>query len=383
MSLFGGLAALGLGGSLLGGLFGANSAADQARAANAAGAAARSDYQNVTDEGMLRQLAFALGPDEAERVFRGSGISQDRIDRLFGRPATPATANPGNDARIAEIQRQLGTMRPQVGRGTRDGHGSTNTRRGDLERELATLTRANGTGTPGVTGSMDVAGFNNLGPGYLSQMGDLADQFIGKGQSALTGYNLDTDRLMRGGDSLLSGLEGYGNQERTRITREAARGNRNADNASLAALSAAGLDTSTLRANQVSNNARRFSEQASDQTGALEDNLIRMRTGVKQGNLGMLASRLGGRTGLETSLNDQALSLKQAPLSARMSLLTGSTFNPWLGQNTTQYYPGVSPSAQFGSGLSSMLSGLGGQAAGIGMQGLLTPELLRLMQGMR
>ena len=63
--------------------------------------------------------------------------------------------------------------------------------------------------------------------------------------------------------------------------------------------------------------------------------------------------------------------LALAPLAAKQSLLTSNVFQPFLGQNTTQYFPGVSPSGASANAWGGFMSGTGGTLFGksIGLYG--------------
>jgi len=68
-------------------------------------------------------------------------------------------------------------------------------------------------------------------------------------------------------------------------------------------------------------------------------------------------------------VQDRSLSAAAQPINTRLSALTGAAQNPFLGQSTSQYYPGVSGGASALQTFGNSISGFGGLAMGAGALG--------------
>ncbi len=358
---------LGIGGAALG----AESAREGAQAQIQAGRDAQKLYTNETDLGQARALLFAMG-DQALPYLQAT-LPRDRYQRLFGRPAATAEDRTRFRTELDQARQTLARYKTSGGNGYLDNAAraagvdipALTARVGELQQ---ILDNPNDTGSPGVFDSNAISGMTQ-GGGYLGQLGTLAGQFADRGATTMADFNRDTSRLEGMGQSMGLGLSTYGDSERARVRREGKETNKAMDRAAVARLNASGLGQSTLTANALSENARRVGNDTSDKLGRINDAQFDRGLGIQQANLGLATDRATRRTGLQGTLNDQEYQYRLAPLAAKQSLLTSNVFQPFLGQSTTQYFPGVSPSASAGNTWGSFMGGTGGLLAGNAMAG--------------
>jgi hypothetical protein len=186
-------------------------------------------------------------------------------------------------------------------------------------------------------------------------------------------------------DNLATGAEGiaanYGRGGSDLIDQEAQRALTGANQTSTAALQASGFGNSTLVGNQLAGNERDISLGATRQKLDLQrestDRLLAARSARQSGLASLDSSFLGQQGAVMAGQQAQRAGLQQANQErimqtglygpqAMLGLGQSSVFNPFLGQNTSQYYPGYSP---LGSALVSKgnsLTAAGGAMAGGG-----------------
>lgn len=82
---------------------------------------------------------------------------------------------------------------------------------------------------------------------------------------------------------------------------------------------------------------------------------------LSNAQLGRQYQRSGARTGMQQGNLQRDLAQRQMPMNMALGIGQSNIMNPWLNQNTSQYYPGA-------SGLGSALGGVGNAAAGFGAQ---------------
>lgn len=376
--MFPAMAAIGGAGSLLGGLLGASGASSAANAQIKAAQDAMKQYGQQTDIGMARQMQFLYGGQKAMDMLK-STMPQSSYYALFCTPANASAMTPAQIARLNELNLQIAKYQgnPSNSAANRGGAGEYGARQDHTlsalqgERDQLMRLQQGGAATPG---ALDATAFAGGGPGYLQQMQDLATKFGGLGQDQINRYNAATQSLLGQSRGIESMAKNFGKQEGVRIRRDTETANKNADRQSLAALAASGLGDSTLRANQTSANRRLFSNQMQDQLGALGDRQIGLRTGLAGNTLNLANQRAAGASSLGLSMLDANRQMQQAPISAQMQVLTGNAFNPWLGQNTSQYYPGVSGGGAAAQSLGSTLAAMGGQFGNLGMMGMMAQD---------
>jgi hypothetical protein len=269
---------------------------------------------------------------------------------------------------------------------------------------------------------------DQTGGSVLSQLRGLQD-YNKAGTAAITGgYQGDSDRLRAAGQGNLAALQGiykggtdsilgtydkgaagimniadaYGRGREQTINRDSERMNKSADARSRAALAASGLGNSTLLGNQLTANARNAQESKQSALQNLGDAQVGLKTGLASNflnqrnstynnlfnnwagtaertmgqNLANDYSRSQGRTVLDTESLNRYLQLGQMTPNTLLSALGSNVTNPWLGQNTSQYYPGYSGAGSALANLGSGAMALGGQQMGQEGQMALLKQLM-------
>jgi len=364
---------MGLFDGIIGGVLGlagtgmqANAASDAAGAQIQAGRDAQKLYTNETDLGQARALLFAMG-DQALPYLQAT-LPRDRYQRLFGRPAATAEDRTRFRTELDQAKQTLARYKTSGGNGYLDNQAraagvdipALTARVGELQQ---ILDNPNDTGSPGQFDQAALSGMTQ-GGGYLGQLGTLAGEASKRGDQMMGQFNADTGRLTQMGNAMGLGLASYGEGEKARVKREAKDTNLAMDRAAIAKLNAGGFGKSTIAANAVAENARTTRNTLSDQLGAIRDKQFQAGLGIQQANLGLATDRATRGTGLQGQLNDQKYQYALAPLAAKQSLLTSNVFQPFLGQNTTQYFPGVSPSGASANAWGGFMSGAGGTLFG-------------------
>lgn len=355
MSQFG-AAALGIGGLLsgVGSIFGAN-------AANDAGARSLDLYKTETGNAKVLPIFEALGADAP--AFLRAMLPRDEYNRLFG-------SDP------QELQRQIQAVQQYNASGA------------------VPVTRNNRTGVrPGFTpqavpeGSKGVFDLQALTDQYAGSKGTVgqyqgvADEFKARGASDLAMFDSDTSKLARQGTNNLARIQAntrglvneaskYGAGREAQIARDSERARKSANDESAAFFAGSGLGNSTLLGNQLGANNRLFEEKKQDALQNLADNKVGLTMGAKQwgygqqaagadSNLARASQRSFGRSTLAEGIRGQDQSLAMMPIQARQQAFSGGTFNPFLGQNTSQYFPGASAFGSFAANTGNALAQLG------------------------
>lgn len=369
MSLVGTGAIVGAGASIFGSFMGSNGNASQTRAQIQAGRDAQKLYDDKTAEGMA-SLAMQLYGPQAESVLRAR-LGRDQFDRIFGRAATNANFTQAQQAQVDEFKRKLalptaatgGGSRGQLIRAAQGGETYSQAQKDAFQAQLDALTAAAG-GQTGITGVLQSGVLQNTGPGLFGRLEGIADDQLKQGQGLVSDYDLDTLRQREAGQGLDRQARQYGKQEALRIKRDSERALAGLNRVTEGRMISGGFGNSTVNTSALAGNTQRAQEGMNDALGRLSDRQIQMLTQIGMQNNGMNAARAGGRTALQSGLLDRNLSLQSAPLQAEMGLLTSPIFNPYVGQNTTQYFPGVSPSGAFGQTVGNSMSAVGGQMLG-------------------
>lgn len=353
------LIGLGIGGSLLGGLLGSSGASKQAKAELQAARENRAFTENKLDESMARTLFSVLGPQEAEAYLRAA-LPTERFDQLFGRAASNPQFTDAQRTRLGDIDRQIQSL-------TQVRSVSDLSRRQQYAGQVQALQAerdalmAQAGGSPGVSGRMSLDSLRALGPGVTDQM-----RSLGASYDAATGGLMDYAR------SIEQQAQGFGQQERERITRDSADALTSANRSAQSALIGRGLGASTVLTGVMGQNAANIGRAREDALGALGDRQINLLTGIRGNTLSMLGGRSAGST-----------QLAQAPINTRLQLLTGGIANPWQQRDTSQFFPGVSPSGAAASTWGNLLGAAGGQALNLGMMGNLYQQFPGMFGGGR
>lgn len=337
--LLGGGAAL----SSLGGLFGASSA-------NRAGRKARDWYDMRTGEGMGRLGSLFYGYDPWSALLSGTSAASTpeqraeaarRFEQMIGGPIFQQLQRFG--PRYDQMQGAA------MGRFDEQSAGVSEMARQALGDRMGAYRQ----GTDALMSAFD--------------RGAEATAGLGRGLSALAGQ-------------WGAGREGI-------IRRDAGRLRDDLDARTRAQMTASGFG-GTLEANQLAANARQAGELEQDALQRLSESQVDRRLGALGTQTALSQALLGQRTGLGAGLFGQAqqaadtmtsqelqnryarlgqragydfgsigprLGYEAAPLQAALGVQQGGVMNPWLGQSTSQFYPGA-------SGAGNVLGSLGNAA---------------------
>lgn len=353
--------ALGIGGSLI-------SAGGAKSAANASADAAREalDFQNNQFKiGQALQLAMAYGGEQALPMIQAM-LGPEGARQLFGTPSSgPTPLTDAEQRRLAELQQQRSSMGQQsvVDRlRAQRGGVRTGTRAPDtsaIDAEIAALTAKAG-GSPGTAGYFNPEDFKKLGPNFFGQMNTLADNAKAQGQADLAG--LDTGLAgLRADDAKLKADAEKNYQDMSGVLeRDTGRALTGANRAAIASAQFGGMGGSSVVGNQTAANAMRLREILNDGKMNLAQQKNQFMTGLGERSLDRNQALTLSRYGLGQDVTNRDIGMRSGALSSQMGLLTGSTFNPWLNRDSSQYFqPG-------GAGVGSQM--LGNTAAGMGSQ---------------
>jgi len=209
---------------------------------------------------------------------------------------------------------------------------------------------------------------NSAPNGLLARLGGIGTDYQAGADKIMGGFNQDTQNLMRqyqAGTNRLDAL-GQGNEGMARqwgvgrekvIRQDAADSLKSMNRAGDAALNAGGFNSPTIRANQYAGNQTQTNKEMQRALQDLGEGQIDRQMQARTSRIGTLAGQLGqqntfaaNRSLAGTELGTGFLNAKTAyqavPLQTEAQMLTGSIANPWLGQNTSQYYPGQSALGQ-------------------------------------
>lgn len=327
------------------GLLGGGSAASvlgsalSAGSGNRAGRQARDWYDKQTASGMARTGRFYFGPEADSYIYDSLGL----YDRTGGKGDALLNAQGGS---ISSRLRQLIEATTQRQTGNLAYYDQESKRLAGLERDA-------------------LASYDTGGGRVMSQ-------------------------AMRGED--LARAWGQGREKI--IEQDAGRQLRSADDTSKAMLAAAGLSNSTamaqaLQGNReaVGRNRDRAMQDLADsqidrQRGAASDTLrasLQLDTGrnsAQQLALNRTYGRADGRMQLENQNLTRDIGMRQGELDQALQVLQSPQLNPWLGQDTSRYYPGSSV-------LGSALQTAGSGASALGSYGMgqnATLQLLRYLE---
>lgn len=228
--------------------------------------------------------------------------------------------------------------------------------------------------------------------GYFDQ--DSA-RLAGLDQQALAGYDRGAGKVLsqavRGEDM----AKQWGQGREQIIRQDASRDLAAADDTSRATLAAAGLSGSTAMGQALAGNRERVGRNRDRALQDLSEGQIDRQLGAAGRTLNaslsldtgknsaqqLAVNRAYGRSGDRMQLENQNLTrdigLRQGELDQALQVLMSPQFNPWLGADTSRYYPGSSAAA-------SALQAAGSGASALGSYGLgqnATLELLRRLQG--
>lgn len=246
------------------------------------------------------------------------------------------------------------------------------------------------------------AGYGSLTDALKSQLAGVNDLGTARAKNVSNMYgravNLTQDAY--GGLDRIAGQ--HGAQRASQIREDANRATRASNQQTMARMTASGLGNSSLLSSVMGANAAEIERGAQRSLQDAADATTQMRLGVGAQGASSLAGLLSQRAGTAASMLDtdtarrmssagvlsdlrersmgKRYALDQMPIDQMLSIQQGQIFNPWLGQNTSQYYPGQ-------SGMASALVTGGNAAAGLGgmmygqQQNQQLLEALKQLQG--
>jgi len=405
----------GAGQSALGGLFGGMGASANARAINSAGNRALTTYRDQTYLPQLMSMIQGSGTKGLDDMLAMTS-SNDRV-RLFG--ADP-TFFDQSKSRMGDIDKRLAEIKAaKSGAASKAAKDSLAAEEKNLKNEYEGLKkqleqapskglydlsaiRSQAEKTPGFLNEYDNALIASR-KGYEDTMNRWdADtkQLQGTDAKTLADYDAasrifgrqgaqDVSRAQYQTGDLVGTAKQFGKGREDIIRRDAQRGLNNANAGSTAEMIASGLGASTLTQNAKAQNARTYGDIQSNALQSLGDSQLSAIMGAKQWGYGneneinqagrnRMLSREGGRTALQGQQTDRLAGRMaggsgiqernadrntqlgmQAPM-LKYSMFQSPQFNPFLGMDTTRYFPGASPGGAFMSSVGNSMSAAGG-----------------------
>ena len=395
MSTWGPLAMM-AGGGLLSGLGSMMGGASQGRA----GRQARDYYGARTQEGMNRLGMLYYGPGNFTDYLAGTNVDYGgnfwpkALEGAMASGVKPDGMSDQEWQRIQSLKGDWDRMNSFV-----QGQG------GPLIDQLR------GLGTTAQTGGNSIlSGYDQATKALMDQAGGIqsqARQMYQRNTGTLSGLGQqgwgNAMALSQGAENMAAN---YGQGARDVINSDFDKNQRNIADVMMAQLRSSGLASSTAGSGALSraltqNEAER-ARANNDLSMGIADRVLAARgqtVGVQQnatnsmlGTLGqqfrqeqaampdlagsqlsLLAQRYGGQTGLQQNNLAQQLQYQMLPIQATMGVEQSSVMNPWLGQNTSSYYPGNTGAGQAVGGFGNALASFGGYQYGQNNQ-------LRLLQ---
>ena len=372
-------AAVAVGGttSLIGGLFGASSASKQAKAQQNADREQRAYAEKTFGLGSLSQLAAMLGPEGVQRWLAQTDPAL--VQQLIRQEARSPTFSAEQQARYEQIEREL--QKPVLTTASGQSPGAVASRilgnrgasitpqqRDALEAEKAALWSAAG-GSVGKTG-IDIEALKALGPGLVGKYRQEADRTEQQGRENLSRFDAGTFELGRLASDIERGASRFGQQQTERARRDAADALANNNAMATSALMGRGLGAATAMTGALRGNATQNQRALADTLGGIEDQQIRLRTGLQGNRLGLLSGRDSGRNAMMLGGQDAARGTRLGALNVEQAAIAGSDASRQLGSMAPTFFSGASPSGQYLGVLGGSLAGAGSSVLGYGLGGL-------------
>lgn len=389
------------GAALAGGAVSAYGSMQAAKSQNRGADAARRLYQQRTDEGMVRNVFAAMGRQRGMEYLRNQ-LSPESFNAMFGSSGADIA---GNQQRMQSIQGRLDQIKAtKTGKMSKADKDALSAEKARLQSEYNglrdSLRSGQGSFDAGSNRQNSFAGDPDTG-GYIGEAEAQAAKAQQGLSAAMGGYNADTEQLRAQGLSdlgmirsdnqkMLDTASRWGSGREAIIRRDYERGLKEADATSMADMIGSGLGSSTLLTNAKSANRRNMGYMQQDALQNLADRQLSTQLGVQQSgasamaqqramNLQQLAGRLGGRTQMELNNVDRNYNYGSVGAQMRQQLATSNIMNPWLNQNTTQFFPGLSPGGSALMNMGNTVSAVGPSmmaglfAGGAGQQRVTNP----------
>jgi hypothetical protein len=364
---------IGAGGSLLGGLFGANSQSKQ----NAVSREQIALTEAAKAQDYLQNLAMLYGPQRAREMFKAR-YGNDQYEQMFGRSGTaPSSAE---QARIRTLEDQRRTLMsggtlgannrsvsPASGLArTRPAAGTPGSDRAkalaDIDAELNTL-RTGGAGNKGKTTESD---FDKMfgDATLLEQYKGLLPKAQQQGKDLLSQFDTDSGKAMSMADLLAAEADQYGQRRINQVDVDAGRQLVGLNRGSVAQMAASGVGSGSLFNQATRGNTQNVMETAQRSKDALEDQRLGLKLNLGQQRVGMAQQNAGTRLGIQGANIDRESNLERLPMDVQLNSMQMPSLNPGQSFNAGPLANVSSPAGVFGNAIAGFASNLGGQMYG-------------------
>lgn len=258
---------------------------------------------------------------------------------------------------------------------------------GSESEMLAALERFNT-----ATGGPVIQQFRDLVPLAQGRMGEMRSRMGDRTKRVMRGVG-NAQRLALGAEDLATSTR---SGRDAIIDRDFTRAGKEADQMLAAKLGAAGMGRSTAGLMARAGSSRRYAESAGDakqrNAEGMLDRLLSargQRIGLESEAARMEGGLLGEEINFDNMTLDRELALRQIAPNAMLGLQQSSVLNPWLEQNTSQYYPQTSGAGAALGSIGQFASGVGGMMIGQQQQRqqfddlLNNPAFIQMLGGRR
>ena len=188
------------------------------------------------------------------------------------------------------------------------------------------------------------------------ELRDLGEQAAGRDRGNLEQTRRNTGELLALAGGQEGAIQDVADQGAARVRRDLTRANEEADQRATAILGMMG--PSTLLANQLAGNRRRFAESESDALGQLDETRLQRLLQQRGQRLSLLAGRRALEEDLGRQVDQRRYLLDREPLDARQAVLSQGAFQPYTPVMGGTQSPAGNALASL-SGSLSLLGGLG------------------------
>lgn len=215
-------------------------------------------------------------------------------------------------------------------------------------------------GDPMTSGDAIARAFGAPG-GVVNRMNDLGRDFSRASNRELGRFDAETADLRRMGERGMGLAAAYGRNRDAIIRQDSADSLSRANGLAAGRLAASGILNSTIGASQFNNIERQNQQEMQRSLQNAADSSIDRQIAANDAQVGREYGRGAVRAQLGQNNIQSRYQMRSAPLSVALQAMQSNIMNPWLGQSTSQYYPGV-------SGLGSALNGVGNTLGLLGAQ---------------
>lgn len=190
----------------------------------------------------------------------------------------------------------------------------------------------------------------------IGQQRALADLYENRARGIQSGFDsgmMDERNLYRASEGM---ARQFGQGGEALIDQDTARAIKAANQVAGASLAARGFGGSTMLANQQSQNQINATREGSKAKVGLRQQALDRVLGVRGQAAASQNQNNSRRADLQGNLLNNTMLYRQQPIQTQLNTQMSGVMNPFLGANTTQYFPGVSPE---GSALATAGNALG------------------------